>query len=314
MTRGASRESRRGRYPSGSGGAAVLSLGAPDALAEAPAPQAILARAKAENFPVALRLLGREERTHLMAIYGFARLVDWAGDEAPGDREAVLDAIERDLDRVFAGARAESPLLRPLAAPVEGLRLPDAPFRRLLAANRRDQRVRRYASFEELLGYCALSANPVGELVLHVFGAASPARVALSDRICTALQLAEHLQDVGEDARAGRVYLPQADLARFGCDEAELRGASAGPALRALLAFEAGRARALLREGAPLLATLRGRTRLAVAGFAAGGHAALDAVERAGADGLGTPPRARRRDLVRHGMGLLLGARRAGRP
>jgi squalene synthase HpnC len=256
-----------------------------------PSREAVMAQVGNENFPVASHLLGRRERGHLLALYGFARLVDDLGDEAPGDRAALLDWLEADLDRVYAGALPEHPVMRALAPTVASCRLPDGPFRRLIEANRRDQVHTRYETFEELLGYCQLSAAPVGELVLHVFGAASAERVALSDRVCAALQVIEHLQDAAEDHARGRVYLPREDLASFGCTEAELGAGAVSPALRELLAFEATRARALLDAGAPLAGTLAIRARLAVAGFVAGGRAALDALERAGYEVLGGRPR-----------------------
>ena len=157
--------------------------------------------------------------------------------------------------------------------------MPREPFVRLIDANRADQRVSRYATFEELVGYCALSANPIGELVLGVFGIATPERIAYSDSICTALQLAEHWQDVAEDRDRGRVYLPAADLRSFGVSEGDLAAPHAGARVRALIAFEVERARELLGAGEPLLATVRGRKRLALAAFLAGGWAALDAIE-----------------------------------
>jgi squalene synthase HpnC len=169
----------------------------------------------------------------------------------------------------------------------------------LIEANRRDQRVSRYATWAELRDYCVLSANPVGRLVLQVFGVATPGRYLASDAVCTALQLVEHCQDVAEDLARGRLYLPAEDLARFGCDERELRAPAASPAARALLRFEVERARGLLDLGTPLVHTLRGRARLAVAGFVAGGRAAADAIERRGFDVLAGAPRPRRRDLLR---------------
>lgn len=265
----------------------------------APAAAALLARARGENFPVALALLSRAQRTHLMALYGFARLVDDVGDEAGGDRLALLGELDADLGRVFAGQEPLHPVLQRLAPTVRALLLPEQPFRRLIEANRRDQRVSRYATWTELRDYCALSANPVGRLVLHVFGAATPDRFAASDAVCTALQLVEHCQDVAEDLARGRLYLPAEDLARFGCNELDLRAPSASPGVRALLRFEVARARALLDLGAPLVRTLRGRARLAIAGFVAGGRAAADAIERSGFDVLGGAPRPRRRDLLR---------------
>ena len=131
-------------------------------------------------------MLGREAREHLLAIYGFARLVDQIGDEVEGDRLAHLDRLEADLARAFDGV-PEHPVLRRLAPTLKALDLPREPFQRLIEANRRDQRIVAYATFDELVGYCELSANPVGELVLHVFGVATPDRIALSNRVCTAL-------------------------------------------------------------------------------------------------------------------------------
>ncbi len=255
-----------------------------------------MARARTENFPVASRALPRRARGHLLALYGFARLVDELGDaggRTPAERLAALDWLEQELDRALRGA-AEHPLLVRVGQTARECALPREPFARLIEANRVDQRVSRYDTWEQLRGYCALSADPVGELVLGVLGLATPARVALSDSICTALQLTEHCQDVAEDLARGRVYLPAEDLRRFGCVESELAAAHASRPLRDVLAFEVARARGLLRDGAPLIAELRGRPRLAVAAFVAGGRAALDAIERADYDVLAGPPRAGR--------------------
>jgi len=264
-----------------------------------PDASAVMARSSGENFPVALRLLPRDVQEHLWALYGFARLTDDVGDEAQGDREALLDEIDRELDRVFADERPHHPLLQRLSRTVRAVELPEEPFRRLVEANRRDQTVRRYERFDDLLGYCALSADPVGRLVLCVFAAATPERLPLSDSLCTALQLVEHWQDVAEDLEMDRVYLPAEDLRRFGCEEADLRADRASLALRRLLAFECERVRTMLQDGEPLVATLSGRARLAIAGFAAGGYAALDAIEAQGCDVLVRPPRTRRRDWLR---------------
>jgi squalene synthase HpnC len=258
-----------------------------------PAEQAVMARAGAENFPVASRLLPGPIRGHLMAIYGFARLVDDTGDDAAGDRVAMLDWLEQDLRRAY-DAEPRHPLLRRLAPTLRACAIPIELPHGLIEANRRDQTVSSYASFEQLLGYCRLSANPVGRMVLHVLGSATPERLALSDRICSGLQVTEHLQDVGEDRRLGRVYLPTEDMGRFGCTPADLDRAPASPALRELIAFEVERARGLLAEGAPLAGTLRGRARLAVAAFVAGGRSALDAIEAADHDVLSKAPKAGR--------------------
>ncbi len=238
-----------------------------------PGEAAVLDRAATENFSVASLVLGRATRNHLLAIYGFARLVDQLGDEVEGDRLAQLDWLEAELDRTYDG-RPEHPLLVRLAPTLRALDLPREPFLRLIEANRRDQAQVVYATFDELLEYCDLSANPVGELVLHVFGAATGARIALSDNICTALQLVEHWQDVAEDYGRGHIYVPAEDLERFGVSPGEFDTGAYGR----LMSFEIARARALLDQGTPLVGTLRGRARLAVAGYAGGGRAALGAL------------------------------------
>ena len=290
-----------------------------DAVPAAPGAEEVMARAETENFPVASRVLPRRSREHLLAVYGFARLVDELGDTAAGDRLAALDWLELELTRAYEGS-PEHPLMQRLARTVRECALPRGPFERLIEANRVDQRVARYETWEQLRGYCALSANPVGEIVLGVFGAATPARIALSDSICTALQLAEHCQDVAEDYAAGRVYLPAEDLASFDCDPDGVGfGKSQGrhgetpdhAALRDVLAFEVERARRLLDEGAPLIGQLHGRERLAVAAFSAGGRAALDAIERAGYDVLAGAPRASTPRRLAALVATLLG-RRAG--
>jgi squalene synthase HpnC len=284
-----------------------------DAVPPAPSVREVMARAESENFPVASWVLPRRVREHLLAVYGFARLVDELGDSAPGDRLAALDWLEAELERAYRG-EAEHPLLQRLGTTVVECRLSREPFVRLIEANRLDQRVSRYATWEQLRAYCSLSADPVGEIVLGVFGAATPARVALSDSICTALQLAEHCQDVAEDFLAGRVYLPAEDMWRFGCREQDLDPSEVPSgdrqALRAVLAFEVERARELLRAGEPLIGELRGRERVAIAAFVAGGHAALDAIERAGYDVLSGPPRASKLQRLTALVAILAGRRK----
>jgi squalene synthase HpnC len=277
------------------------------ATAAVPTRQVVMAQAQDENFPVASVLLGRRQRARLLALYGVARLIDDIGDEAAGDRDALLDWVDRELDRVFAGESPEHPAMRALAVSVGEHPLPPDPFRRLVQANRQDQSVTSYQTFDELLGYCRLSAAPVGELVLHAFSAATSERLALSERICAGLQVTEHIQDVAEDYTRGRVYIPREDLARFRCDEADLASSSASPELRAVVAFEVERARALLREGAPLARGLPARPRAAVAGFIAGGRAALESIERSGYDVCGTPAPRTRRAFAAAFAGALMG-------
>jgi squalene synthase HpnC len=258
--------------------------------AAAPETTAVMAQARHENFPVASIVLPRRVRSHLLAVYGFARLIDDTGDEAPGDRLALLDVIEADLEQVWGG-RPQNPLIARLQPTVLACSLEIDPFRKLIEANRLDQVVHRYEKFEDLLGYCALSANPVGELVLRIFGLATEERLRFSDKVCSALQLTEHWQDVAEDYAVGRIYLPAEDLARFGVAEADLGRRTAGAELRGLMAFEVRRARALLDDGAPLARTLPVRPAFAVAAFVAGGRSALRAIERENYDVLGSQPR-----------------------
>ncbi|MUN36237.1 squalene synthase HpnC [Actinomadura sp. NEAU-AAG5] len=270
------------------------------------------ALARRENFPVAARLLPGRHRAHLRAVYGFARLVDDIGDEAPGaHRVALLDSVDADLDLLYKGRAPVLPQLRRLAETVHARGIPQEPFRRLVQANRRDQEVTRYASFDELLGYCVLSANPVGRIVLHVFGAEGRGLEEASDRVCTALQVIEHCQDVAEDFRAGRIYLPGEDLRRFGCAEDDLSRAVTPTRLRGVLALESNRARDLLDRGAaPLMAGLRGWARIAVAGYVAGGRAALAALVRGRYDVLARTPRPRGPVLLANWASALGGGRR----
>jgi squalene synthase HpnC len=279
---------------------------------------ATLRKAAAENFPVAPRFLPRAWRDDLMAVYGYARLVDDIGDGdlAPGgadalllgaeggpdaDPTALLDALEADLGRVFRsdGEAPRHPLLRALVPTVRRARLSPEPFLDLLAANRTDQRVHRYADRDELLAYCELSANPVGRLVLAVTGTTTPERVRRSDAVCTALQIIEHLQDVAEDLVRGRIYLPATELARYRVSEADLAAPTANASVRALVAAQAGWARRLLDEGAPLVGSVHGRLRLLLAGFVGGGRAALVALTAARYDILARTPRPTTAALLR---------------
>ncbi|MCB8906123.1 MULTISPECIES: squalene synthase HpnC [unclassified Streptomyces] len=290
--------------------------------------RATLGKAADENFPVAPFFLPRAWRDDLMAVYGFARLVDDIGDGdlAPGgsdarhlgldpataqDRLAFLDAFEADLRRVFDGT-PRHPLLQGLAPTVRRCGLTPEPFLGLIAANRQDQQVGRYETYDDLLAYCELSANPVGRLVLAITGTDTPERIRRSDEICTALQIVEHLQDVAEDLGNDRVYLPAEDLKRFHVTESDLARPTAGASVRALIAFEAGRARDLLHAGAPLVGSVHGRLRLLLAGFTAGGLAALDAITDAGYDVLTGPPKATKPSLMRQVGAVLLRARREG--
>ncbi|MFJ3669935.1 squalene synthase HpnC [Streptomyces sp. NPDC090106] len=280
-----------------------------------------LDKAAGENFPVAPFFLPRAWRADLMAVYGFARLVDDIGDGdlAPGgadarllgvapeqadDRIVLLDAFEADLRRVYDGT-PRHPLLRRLQPTVRRCALPPEPFLGLIAANRQDQTVKRYETYDDLLAYCELSANPVGRLVLGVTGTSTPERIRLSDAVCTALQIVEHLQDVAEDLGRDRIYLPASDMKRFGVQETDLAAHTAGASVRALVAHEAERARGLLNEGAPLVGSVHGRLKLLLAGFVAGGRAAVHAIAAAEYDVLPGPPKPGKLRLLRE-VGLTL--------
>ncbi|MDX3533486.1 squalene synthase HpnC [Streptomyces sp. MB09-01] len=289
---------------------------------------ATLDKASAENFPVAPAFLPRAWRDGLTAVYGYARLVDDIGDGdlAPGGRDAVLlglepdaaddrlamlDAFEADLRRVFNGS-PRHPLLLALQPVVRAHGLTPEPFLGLIEANRQDQRVTRYETYGDLVGYCELSANPVGRLVLSLTGTSTPERIRRSDAVCTALQIVEHIQDVAEDLGNDRIYLPAEDMRRFHVSEADLAAPTAGASVRALVAFETERARELLNEGAPLVGSVHGRLRLLLAGFVGGGRAALRAVTAAGFDVLPGPPKPTKSGLLREVAAVLRTAPRKG--
>jgi squalene synthase HpnC len=269
---------------------------------------ALVDKASLENFPVASRVLPRAVREQLFAIYGFARLVDDIGDRSPGDRLSELDWAERELDRALAGTADEEVFVR-LGECARAIGADREPFACLIEANRQDQVVSRYETISGLEAYCALSANPVGRLVLKVFDRDEARTRALSDSICTGLQLVEHLQDIGEDFEVGRVYLPIEDLRRFAVTDEMLAASSAAPELRRLVAFEARRARTYIESGLGLVRLLDAFGALAVAGFAGGGLAQLDAIERAGFDVLAAPVKASARAVARATLAVLVGRR-----
>jgi squalene synthase HpnC len=251
-----------------------------------------------ENFPVASRLLPTRYRNDLLAVYRYARHVDTLGDEAPGDRRRALADVAAEVRALYRGEPLKDPMVAGLASTVERCRLPADPLLALVHANVVDQDVHSYATFDDLLGYCRYSANPIGEIVLYIFDCVSANRLALSNRICTGLQLIEHCQDIGEDYAVGRIYLPQRDMARYAVKASDLGGVTASPQLRALIAFETDRALAWMNAGAPLAATLSGWPRLAVSGYLAGGRAAAARLRARGYDPLPTPPKPRARDIA----------------
>jgi squalene synthase HpnC len=273
---------------------------------------AVAAKASAENFPVALRVLPKRWRASLTALYGFARLADDIGDEPlPGMGDAsqetitatrlkLLDELQGDVRRIYDDKAAEPDLqaIRDLKRTVDDCAIPAQPFYDLIQANRQDQLVTRYDTYQELADYCKLSANPVGQVVLYIMRAATPDRIQASDNICTALQIIEHSQDVAEDLANGRIYLPRQDMDRYQVTEADLAAKAAGKHVRDLIKFEADRAKQLLDDGAPLVGTLKGMARLAIAGYVAGGRATLKAIEDSGYDVLRSTPRPGKTDTL----------------
>ncbi len=262
----------------------------------------VAARAAGENFPVGSILFPRALRPHVRALYCYARFVDELGDAYDGDRLAALDELEEQVGLTFEG-EPSWPVLRNVQPTVREFDLPREPFLRLIEANRMDQRVAEYATWDDLKQYCVHSADPCGRLVLGVLRLLDDAElVAASDSVCTGLQLVNFLQDVPRDLELGRIYLPGEDRARFG-DPALDRPSDE---LRALLRFEAERAAALLRAGDLLRARIGGRLGCAVGLFARGGLAALEALEAANWDVFTQRPKPSRARLAREAALVLV--------
>ncbi len=243
-----------------------------------------MAQKSVENFPVAIRALPKRTRGHLMAVYGYARFVDDIGDEFTGDRLTALDWVQAELQRARTST-ATHPVMQQLSSLLQEVDIADAPFVSLIEANRLDQHKTRYLTQAELAKYCALSANPIGQLVLAIFEVATPKRINQSNAVCTGLQIIEHLQDIGEDyTQKKRIYMPAELMQRFGVVEEDLSASQASPKLCKLVAHHCDTARGLLLQGKPLLSSLSGWAKIAVAGYIAGGLAALDAIAAANYD------------------------------
>jgi squalene synthase HpnC len=238
-------------------------------------------------------------------VYDVVRVIDNLGDEAAGDRLALLDDFAADQHRAFTGQQPEIEVLRRLVPTIRRRNLGEQPLLDLIEANRMDQRTTRYQSFEDLLGYCRLSAVPIGRLVLQIFDRPEPELAALSDDVCIALQILEHCQDVAEDYRRGRIYLPLADLQACGVEPAELAGSAAGPGLRAVINLELDRCERLLDSGNRLVGRLHGWARLAIAGYLAGGRATVAAIRRSGGDTLASVPKPGRLSTARYALRVL---------
>ena len=257
-----------------------------------------------ENFTVVSWLVPRSLRPYMYSIYAFCRFTDDLGDEAEGDRLALLDGWKEDLHRCYKGT-PRHPVLVALQQAIHRFDIPPEPFLKLIEANRMDQRVNRYQTFPDLLNYCEYSANPVGHMVLYLFGYRDRERQRLSDATCTGLQLANFWQDVWRDWEMGRIYIPLEDMAGFGYSESRLAAREGDDAFPKLMAFEVERARQLFAEGRKLADKVDGRLRLDVKLFNLGGLAVLDAITDIGYDVLRQRPtlsRAKKASLLLRGF------------
>lgn len=215
-----------------------------------------------ENFPVASLLVPAHLRRPIAAIYHFARSADDIADEGDATDEmrlAGLAAYHAELSRIESGQTPLTPIFTALAPVITHYHLPIPLFRDLLDAFAQDVVKKRYTDYPELADYCRRSANPVGRLMLHLFGCTSPEQLMQSDCICTALQLINFWQDVAVDWQKGRVYIPQTDFPHFRVSENDIATAHSSPAWRALMHFECERAESLMKRGMPLVHTLPGR-------------------------------------------------------
>lgn len=231
-----------------------------------------------ENFPVASWLLPRRLRRPVEAIYRFARSADDLADEGdapPAQRLAELAAYDQALDRIERGETPDDPVFGPLAEAIREYAIPLAPFRDLLSAFAQDVGKNRYADFGEVMDYCRRSANPVGRLMLHLYGDRDPRHLAYSDAICSSLQLINFLQDIAVDYRKNRIYLPQDELAAHHVSEAQIATGDTRGLWHMMMHKQIERARKLLQAGAPLGRALHGRIGLEIRVTIRGGEAIL---------------------------------------
>ncbi len=257
-----------------------------------------LTKSHYENFTLVSLLVPRRMRPHIAAVYAFCRTVDDIGDEAPGDRLALLDRFEDELRSAYSGS-PRHPVIAALQGTIHRFDLPAEPFLTLIEANRIDQWKRRYADFGELLHYCDRSANPVGRLFLMLYGRRDEELFRLSDNTCTALQLTNFWQDIKRDYGMGRIYLPQDEMEKFGVSESDIAAESANEELRALVRFQVERARDYFRDGLPLLDRVSGHLKVDIALFSRGGLAILDKIASQGYDTLSLRPTLSRAEKMR---------------
>ena len=274
------------------------------ALAEAYEFCARVARSHYENFTIASWLMPRAMRKHMYAIYAYARMADDFADEE--HNPVKLDEWERELDFAYADAPRHQVFVA-LTDTARRFDIPREPFADLLRAFRSDLDFRGFETIDDLLGYSRYSANPVGRLVLYLFGYRDAERQALSDQVCSGLQLVNFWQDVAVDLEKGRVYLPRQDMARFRVSFEDLRLHNANSSFVALMRHEVARARELLMAGAPLAATVDKRLSRDIMMFAGGGLAILRAIEQADYDVFRRRPSLGKLDYARLGWRALRG-------
>jgi len=254
-----------------------------------------------ENFPVASLALPKSMRKPVSVIYAFARQADDFADEGELNREeriALLNGFRLELERIRNRKEPETALFAELSTVIRQYGLPLQPFHDLLDAFTQDIDRKRYEDFTELIAYCEKSANPVGRLLLILYGVDSERNRFYSDKICSSLQLINFLQDVEIDYAMDRIYLPQDEMMRFGISESDIASRHAGQSWQALMAFQADRARKMMLEGAPLAKIMKGRFSFEMKLIVLGGLAILDKLEKAGGDVYRNRPRLERRDWL----------------
>jgi squalene synthase HpnC len=244
-----------------------------------------------ENFSVATWFLPKRLRQHFYNVYAYCRISDDLGDEVGDPRASLqlLDAWQQELEACYAGS-PKHPVFVALSETVQAFEIPKHEFSDLLTAFRQDQTVTRYKSFDDLLGYCKNSANPVGHLVLYLCGYKDSERQLLSDFTCTALQLANFWQDVSVDYAKGRIYLPLEDLHRFAVSEDDIAHQRNTSAFVEMMKFEVERAREWFRQGLPLIQKVSRELAVDIELFSRGGQEILNAIEAQGFGVLGRRP------------------------
>ncbi len=267
-----------------------------------------LARSHYENFSVATWFLPPRLRPHFYSVYAYCRISDDLGDEVGNPQQSLrlLDEWEAELNACYDGG-PRHPVFVALRETVHACNIPKQPFADLLQAFRQDQTVGRYGTFDDVLGYCRYSANPVGRLVLYVCGYRDDERQQLSDYTCTALQLANFWQDVWPDYGKGRIYIPQDDMQRYGVSEQDIAQRRTTPAFRELMKFEVQRAREWFERGLPLASKVDHDLAIDIELFTRGGQEILNAIERQDYDVLA------RRPAISNARKLWLVAKAAGR-